>query len=246
MSRSFPSRSKRSTSLHIRTRSERESLKKLKRGLIFDSPDGTQVLVKVAISYVSIEGARKNLEAELPGWDFDKVRADAKAAWNKELSKIEVSGGTPDQTTTFYTALYHTMIQPNVFNDVDGQYLGHDGKIHQLTNYSNRRDAETPRGDPKEKKDRNKTDSKNSASQRLGGEEPGEYTVFSLWDTFRAAASALYDHRAETHGRFYQYLHPAIRTGRAPAGLGAVGRRDRHDDRLPRRVGDRRRDGERD
>ena len=74
-----------------------------------------QILIKVAISHVSIEGARKNLAAELPGWDFDKVRADAKAAWNKELSKIEVSGGTDAQTTTFYTALYHTMIQPNMF-----------------------------------------------------------------------------------------------------------------------------------
>ena len=62
-------------------------------------------MLKVALSPVSIEGARKNLAAELPGWDFDKVRADAKAAWNKELSKIEVSGGTDAQTTTFYTAL---------------------------------------------------------------------------------------------------------------------------------------------
>src|SRR5688500_15937239 len=90
------------------------------------------LLLKVAISYTSIEGARKNLEAELPHWDFDKVRADAKAAWNKELSKIEVSGGTDDQTTNFYTALYHTMIHTNVFNDVEGGYKGHDGKIHQL------------------------------------------------------------------------------------------------------------------
>jgi len=74
----------------------------------------------------AIEGARKNLEAELPGWDFDKVRADAKAAWNKELSKIEVSGGTPNQTTNFYTALYHTMIAPNLFSDIDGRYRGRE------------------------------------------------------------------------------------------------------------------------
>src|SRR5690606_20398488 len=87
--------------------------------LAFTLGSESQLLVKVAISYVSIEGARKNLEAELPGWDFDNVRADAKAAWNKELSKIEVSGGTPDQMTTFYTALYHTAIQPNVFSDVE-------------------------------------------------------------------------------------------------------------------------------
>jgi predicted alpha-1,2-mannosidase len=118
----------------------------------FDASSTRTIQIKVAISHVSIEGARKNLEAELPGWDFDKVRADAKAAWNKELSKIEVAGGTPAQTTNFYTALYHTMIQPNVFNDVDGKYRGFDGKPHQL---------ETP-----------------TAAQ---------YSVFSLWDTFRAA-----------------------------------------------------------
>jgi len=94
--------------------------------------NASEITVKVALSPVSIEGARKNLAAEMPGWDFDKVRADAKAAWNKELSKIEVSGGTDAQMKTFYTALYHTMIQPNIFEDVDGNYLGHDGKIHNI------------------------------------------------------------------------------------------------------------------
>lgn len=144
--------------------------------LHFPLKEDKELKVKVAISYVSIEGARKNLEAELPHWDFDKVRADAKEAWNKELSKIEVSGGTDDQRTVFYTALYHTMIHPNVFNDVDGKYLGHDRKIHQLSDYLNRRDAEAQRGDKK----------KISASPRLGGESSAQYTVFSLWDTFRA------------------------------------------------------------
>ena len=95
-----------------------------KASLRFHTAEREKILLKVALSPVSIEGARKNLAAELPGWDFDKVRADAKAAWNKELSKIEVSGGTDAQTTTFYTALYHTMIQPNIFNDVDGSYRG--------------------------------------------------------------------------------------------------------------------------
>jgi putative alpha-1,2-mannosidase len=140
------------------------------------------LLLKVAISYVSIEGARKNLEAELPHWDFDKVRIDAKAAWNKELSKIEVTDTSDEQRTNFYTALYHTMIHPNVFNDVDGRYLGHDRKIHQLPNYLDRGDAETQR-----RKDAHTKDLKNSASLRLGGEKSGHYTVFSLWDTFRAA-----------------------------------------------------------
>src|SRR5688572_10505163 len=143
----------------------------------FKTKEGEQILVKVAISFLSIEGARKNLEAELPHWDFDKVRADAKAAWNKELSKIEVSGGTPDQTTNFYTALYHTMIHPNVFNDVDGRYKGHDGKIHQLPGY-----------------EMQKPDRKGGLNNQRPGlalpygqaSSPNHYTVFSLWDTFRA------------------------------------------------------------
>ena len=128
-----------------------------------------QILVKVAISPVSIEGARKNLQAEIPGWNFDKVRADAKAAWNKELSQIEVSGGTDAQLTTFYTALYHTKIQPNIFNDVDGNYLGLDKKIHNLNEG----------GNPRVSKGANpKSEIQNPKSN---------YTVFSLWDTFRAA-----------------------------------------------------------
>ena len=135
----------------------------------FKSKANEQILVKVAISPVSIEGARKNLQAEIPGWNFDKVRADAKAAWNKELSQIEVSGGTDAQLTTFYTALYHTKIQPNIFNDVDGNYLGLDKKIHNLNEG----------GNPRVSKGANpKSEIQNPKSN---------YTVFSLWDTFRAA-----------------------------------------------------------
>lgn len=145
----------------------------------FNVKAGEQILLKVAISHVSIEGARKNLAAELPGWDFEKVRADAKAAWNKELSKIDVSGGTPDQTTTFYTALYHTMIQPNIFNDVDGSYLGMDKKVHSLSQV---RKLGPERTAPGAKSDRG------VAPSGTKKEDPGDqYTVFSLWDTFRAA-----------------------------------------------------------
>ncbi len=139
------------------------------------------ILLKVALSPVSIEGARKNLAAEMPGWDFDKVHADAKAAWNKELSKIEVSGGTDAQTRTFYTALYHTMIQPNIFNDVDGNYRGHDGKVHNIADEERRGDTGTWR----------RGDLSTSKSPRPGvspsPRHSDEYTVFSLWDTFRAA-----------------------------------------------------------
>lgn len=150
----------------------------------FDAFQRETIMLKVAISYVSLEGARKNLEAELPGWDFDKVRADAKAAWNKELSKIEVSGGSDDQTTIFYTALYHTMIHPNVFNDVDGKYKGHDEKIHslRLDSLPRRGEGETRRrGDPAA------TESPRPRVSLSPRHEDDQYTVFSLWDTFRAA-----------------------------------------------------------
>ena len=146
----------------------------------FNTIPGEQILLKVALSPVSIEGARKNLAAELPDWDFDKVRADAKAAWNKELSKIEVSGGTPEQTTNFYTALYHTMIQPNVFNDVDGRFKGHDGKIHQLP-----WNADAPVRN--ERQGRKKPAGVTTATGGRGRPRSDQYTVFSLWDTFRAA-----------------------------------------------------------
>ena len=155
----------------------------------FNSKESKSLLLKVAISNASVEGARKNLEAELPHWDFDKVRADAKAAWNKELSKIEVSGGTPEQTTNFYTALYHTMIHPNVFNDVDGRYKGHDGKIHIRSG-----DTLVPnegRSGPKKPNPPTKAKSLSPEEPAIGDRSvpapSDQYTVFSLWDTFRAA-----------------------------------------------------------
>lgn len=118
--------------------------------LKFKTSEGEQILVKVGISAVSVKGARKNLEAEIPNWNFEKVRQDAKNAWNKELSKIEVVDDNQDNLTIFYTALYHTMIAPNTFQDVNGQYRGFDRKVHTA---------------PKDT----------------------HYTIFSLWDTFRAA-----------------------------------------------------------
>jgi len=116
----------------------------------FDTRGGAPLLVKVAISAVDVEGALRNLQAELNHWNFDKVRADAAAAWNAELKKIQVTGGTDAQLTNFYTALYHAMTAPNLFMDVDGRYRGRDFKGHKADDFSN-------------------------------------YTVFSLWDTFRAA-----------------------------------------------------------
>jgi predicted alpha-1,2-mannosidase len=108
------------------------------------------LLVKVALSPVGISGVRRNMISELAHWDFEKVRQDAKDAWNKELSKIEVSGASEAELTNFYTALYHLMIHPNVFQDTDKSYVGLDKQIHSAQDFTN-------------------------------------YTVFSIWDTFRAA-----------------------------------------------------------
>ena len=93
--------------------------------------EGEQVLVKVALSPVSMEGAAANLAAELPGWDFAATKQEARTAWNRELSKIRVSGEDPVRRTVFYTALYHSMVAPSVYNDVDGQYRGSDDEVRQ-------------------------------------------------------------------------------------------------------------------
>ena len=111
--------------------------------------NGEKILVKVGISAVSAEGARKNMEKEMPGWDFEKFKKEAAESWNKELGKIEADGGTTDQKTVFYSALYHALLSPNLYMDVDGNYRGRDLKIHNAAGFD-------------------------------------YYTVFSLWDTYRA------------------------------------------------------------
>lgn len=115
----------------------------------FKSLSGNVLKIKIAISAVSTEGAMKNLNAEIPDWDFDKIKEAARSAWNKELGKIETEGGTIEQQKTFYSALYHCMLSPNLYMDVDGQYRGRDNKIHTAAGFD-------------------------------------YYTVFSLWDTYRA------------------------------------------------------------
>ncbi len=116
----------------------------------FNNTGNQPILAKIGISYVSIENARENLEAEQAGWDFAKVRQNAWDKWNQELSKIKVEGRTDEEKTKFYTALYHTLIHPNIINDVNGQY-------------------------PAMK-------TKDIAKVYKGH---NQYTVFSLWDTYR-------------------------------------------------------------
>ena len=98
--------------------------------LRFDTAEDEQVMVRFSISSVDGEGARRNLLAELPDWDFDRVRADARKTWNDCLSKIDVKTEDPDQLAIFYTAMYHAFLSPNLFTDVDGRYLGMDLKVH--------------------------------------------------------------------------------------------------------------------
>ncbi|HEX8351566.1 MAG TPA: GH92 family glycosyl hydrolase [Pyrinomonadaceae bacterium] len=108
----------------------------------FDNPSGGVVRMKVGVSYVSVENARLNLRAENPGWDFDAVRAAARARWNDALSRLEARGGGEGERRVFYTALYHALLHPTTFGDSNGEYLGFDERVHrspghtQYTNFS--------------------------------------------------------------------------------------------------------------
>ena len=105
----------------------------------FKTVKDEQIVVVTALSGVSAEGAHKNLVAEAPDMNFEGYRQRAEAVWNRELAKIEVKGGTSDDRVNFYTALYHSMIAPTIYSDVDGAYFGPDGQTHAgegWTNYS--------------------------------------------------------------------------------------------------------------
>ena len=115
----------------------------------FITKPGEVIYVKTGISSASAEGAMENLDKEIPGWNFSKVKYAAADSWRKELSKIKIETPDKDLEKTFYTALYHTMIEPSLFSDIDGKFKGADGKVHKAKGYN-------------------------------------QYTVFSLWDTFRA------------------------------------------------------------
>ncbi|MBD3224968.1 MAG: glycoside hydrolase family 92 protein [Caldithrix sp.] len=121
----------------------------IKAFLGFSKPSSAPIKIKVALSAVDKEGARQNLQQEIPHWDFDKIRNQTRQAWDKKLGAVEIKSDQPAIKTTFYTAMYHAMLAPYLFQDADGRYRGIDHKIHQSNAFIN-------------------------------------YTVFSLWDTFRA------------------------------------------------------------
>lgn len=104
----------------------------------FATHAGEQVNLQVGISFVDMQGAENNFRAEMEGKDFDGIRAEAEALWDTQLSKVDIRGGTPDQKTIFYTALYHTMIDPRTFTDVDGRYIGGDRRIHRSEGFTKR------------------------------------------------------------------------------------------------------------
>ena len=98
----------------------------------FDASSDPVVKAKVGVSYVSTTNAALNRTAENPGWDFKSVESAARSSWESMLDKVQVGGGTTTQQAVFYTALYHSLLEPNIFSDVNGQYMGFDGKVHKV------------------------------------------------------------------------------------------------------------------
>lgn len=123
--------------------------RKIRAHFDFDIAEHEPLQVKFALSAVSTAGALKNMQAEIPHWNFHKTRQQAKEKWNNELSKIRVETINSSDKTVFYTAMYHAFISPIIYEDVDGQYRGLDQNVHSSDGFVN-------------------------------------YTVFSLWDTYRA------------------------------------------------------------
>lgn len=103
----------------------------------FNTREGEKIQVKVGISAVSAENALLNINTEIPDWDFEKVRASADAAWNRELGKLAVQTNDDKRSRIFYTALYHTMMAPSAYNDVNGDYYGTDKQVHPRAGFTN-------------------------------------------------------------------------------------------------------------
>lgn len=102
--------------------------------LVYETEEGEQVTIKVGISYVSIEGAQKNIEAEANHWDFDLIKDQARKKWSEELTRIQVEGPSEDKKQIFYTSVYHSLLAQQISDDVDGQYFGMDGKVRTMEN----------------------------------------------------------------------------------------------------------------
>lgn len=122
--------------LETESYSAKQGIEKTGLALVFDVKPGQTIQVKVALSLVSEEGAARNLKAEIPHWDFARAKAENEQRWDKELGRIEVKDKGRDKRTIFYTALYHSFIQPNLASDIDGRYRGRDLQIHQADGHN--------------------------------------------------------------------------------------------------------------
>ena len=104
----------------------------------FSTTNGEAVLLKAGISFVDLAGARENLEHDISGWDFDAVRERARGLWEKAMDGISIKGGTSAQREAFASAVYHSMIDPRAYSDVNGHYTGADGQVHQTKDFTYR------------------------------------------------------------------------------------------------------------
>ena len=149
--------------------------------LILDFGTTSPILfIKVGISFVDINGARKNLTTEMPGWDFETYKRANEKKWNQELGRIAISTDDRNKRTNFYTAVYHSFLSPNTFSDCDGRYRGMDNEIHH-------------------------------SDQNI------QYTVFSLWDTFRATHPLFtITQRKRTEDFINTFLNHYTQGGRLP------------------------------
>lgn len=147
--------------------------KQIRAHFDFETEANEKLKLKFAISPVSTEGAMSNLRSEIPHWDFERVKREAQATWNKELSKVAVTTLDDGEMVNFYTAMYHALLAPTVYMDVDGRYKGIDQNIHKAAAVSPAAARSRSKGEP-------------YAKPGLQGTSFTNYTTFSLWDTYRA------------------------------------------------------------
>jgi putative alpha-1,2-mannosidase len=153
--------------------------KQLRAYFDFKTTANEKVKIKFAISPVSTDGAMTNLRSEIPDWDFDRVKRDGQASWNRELSKIAVTADSRDDLVNFYTSMYHAFVSPTVYMDVDGRYKGIDQSLHQASGVmSFTRKTTSLQG-------RNKAPVSLVETSTISTPFIN-YTTFSLWDTYRA------------------------------------------------------------
>ena len=165
------------TPIEVEWNGEKRMLPQSKALLQFATTEGEEIFVKVGISAVDVEGARRNVEMEIPTWNFDSIAMETRNIWNDYLASVQVESSDETAKKIFYTALYHTAVHPSLFTDVDGRYRGMDQLVHRAENNTD------------------------------------IYTVYSLWDTFRALHPLMTIIQPELNDRFMLSLMQKYREG---------------------------------